>query len=310
MKTITITATAESLAQAEQLLALGVDRLYIGERAYGLRLPQTLTLSEIRKIAELAHSQGKEVTIAVNALMHQAMMDALPDYLDFLEEIKADYITVGDAGVFYICKRDKRPFKTIYDASTMVTSSRQINFWGKQAGASEAVLAREIPSAELFVMAEKLEIPGEILVYGASIIHHSKRPLLQNYYNFIKTDEGQISKERDLFLAEPGDPESHHSVYEDNHGTHIFANNDLNMMTKLEELVGHGFDHWKLDGVYCPGQNFVDIVACFTEARDLLYSGVFTEAEAQRLSSRVQELHPVNRGLDTGFYDYAPDRVK
>ena len=31
--------------------------------------------------------------------MHQSMMDALPDYLDFLEEIKADYITVGDAGV-------------------------------------------------------------------------------------------------------------------------------------------------------------------------------------------------------------------
>ena len=68
----------------------------------------------------------------------------------------------------------------------MVTSSRQINFWGKQAGASEAVLAREIPSAELFIMAENLQIPAEVLVYGASIIHHSKRPLLQNYYNLSK----------------------------------------------------------------------------------------------------------------------------
>ena len=29
-----------------------------------------------------------------------------------------------------------------------------------------------------------------------------------------------------------------------------FSNNDLNMMTKLSELVEHGFDHWKLDGVY------------------------------------------------------------
>ena len=120
----------------------------------------------MRKIAELVHESGKELTVAVNALMHQSMMDALPDYLDFLEEIKADYITVGDAGVFYICNRDKRPFKMIYDASTMVTSSRQINFWGKQAGASEAVLAREIPSAELFIMAENLQIPAEVLVYG------------------------------------------------------------------------------------------------------------------------------------------------
>ena len=144
MKKIVITATAESYEQARELLELGVDRIYIGEKTFGLRLPKPLSFAEMRKIAELVHESGKELTVAVNALMHQSMMDALPDYLDFLEEIKADYITVGDAGVFYICNRDKRPFKMIYDASTMVTSSRQINFWGKQAGASEAVLAREI----------------------------------------------------------------------------------------------------------------------------------------------------------------------
>ena len=63
----------------------------------------------------------------------------------------------------------------IYDASTMVTSSRQINFWGKQAGASEAVLAREIPSAELFIMAENLQIPAEVLVYAGK------------YYSPLKT---------------------------------------------------------------------------------------------------------------------------
>ena len=163
MEKIVITATAESYEQACELLELGVDRIYIGEKAFGLRLPKPFSFAEMRKIAELVHESGKELTVAVNALMHQGMMDALPDYLDFLEEIKADYITVGDAGVFYICNRDKRPFKMIYDASTMVTSSRQINFWGKQAGASEAVLAREIPSAELFVMAENLQIPAEVL---------------------------------------------------------------------------------------------------------------------------------------------------
>ncbi len=154
------------------------------KKDYGLRLPQTLSYDEINRIAQLVHAAGKELTVAVNALMHQSMMDSIKPFLDFLKEIQADYITVGDAGVFYVLKRDGYPFKTIYDASTMVTSSRQINFWGKQAGASEAVLAREIPSAELFVMAENLQIPAEVLVYGASIIHHSKRPLLQNYYNF------------------------------------------------------------------------------------------------------------------------------
>ena len=132
---------------------------------------------------------------------------------------------------------------------------------------------------------------------------------LQNYYNFIKTDEA-VTKERDLFLSEPGDPDSHYSVYEDLHGTHIFANNDLDMMTKLSELVEHGFDHWKLDGVYCPGENFVKITEYFVKARDLIEAGEFSQDQAFLFDEAIHKLHPANRGLDTGFYDYEPDRVK
>ena len=39
MKKIVITATAESYEQARELLELGVDRIYIGEKTFGLRLP-------------------------------------------------------------------------------------------------------------------------------------------------------------------------------------------------------------------------------------------------------------------------------
>ena len=309
MEKIIITATAESIEQVKELLEAGVDRIYVGEKHYGLRLPHTFSYDELRQIADLAHEAGREIVVAVNALMHQDMMDNIKPFLDFLAEIKTDYITVGDAGVFYVVNRDKYPFKTIYDASTMVTSSRQINFWGQKAGASEAVLAREVPSAELFAMQDILEIPAEVLVYGASVIHHSKRPLLQNYYNFTHIDD-EKTRERDLFLAEPSDPTSHYSIFEDNHGTHTFANNDLDLMTKLLELVEHGFTHWKLEGIYTPGHNFVEIAKLFIQARDLILAGKFTHDQAFLLDEAVHRYHPKNRFLDTGFYEYDPDMVK
>ena len=309
MEKIIITATAESIEQVKELLEAGVDRIYVGEKHYGLRLPHTFSYDELRQIADLVHEAGREIVVAVNALMHQDMMDNIKPFLDFLAEIKTDYITVGDAGVFYVVNRDKYPFKTIYDASTMVTSSRQINFWGQKAGATEAVLAREVPSAELFAMQDILEIPAEVLVYGASVIHHSKRPLLQNYYNFTHIDD-EKTRERDLFLAEPADPTSHYSIFEDNHGTHIFANNDLDLMTKLLELVEHGFTHWKLEGIYTPGHNFVEIAKLFIQARDLILAGKFTHDQAFLLDETVHRYHPKNRFLDTGFYEYDPDMVK
>ena len=309
MEKIIITATAESLDQVRELLAAGVDRIYVGEEDYGHRLPKNFTFDELREIAKLVHAAGKEVTVAANALMHQEMMDKIKPFMDLMREIQVDYLVVGDAGVFYINKRNSYNFKLIYDTSVFVTSSRQINFW-KDHGAVEAVLAREIPSVELFDIAKNLDMPAEILVYGASVIHHSKRTLLQNYYNFTEAEETDKSRQRGLFLAEPGDPDSHYSIFEDKHGTHIFINNDISMMTKLLELADQGYRNWKLDGIYCPGPNFVTIAKLFVQARDLIEKGQFSNDQAFLLEEEVRKLHPVERGLDTGFYDYDKDKVK
>ena len=308
MEKIIITATAESIEQVKDLLAAGVDRIYVGEENYGLRLPHNFTYDELREIAKLVHDAGRELTVACNALMHQDMMDNIKPFLDLMKEIKVDYLVVGDAGVFYVNKRDGYNFKLIYDTSVFVTSSRQVNFWGEH-GAVETVLAREIPSEELFKMSENLDFPAEVLVYGASVIHHSKRPLLQNYYNFTHVDD-EKTRERGLFLSEPNDENSHYSIYEDKHGTHIFINNDIDMMTKLSELVEHHFTHWKLDGIYCPGDNFVEIAKLFVKARDLMQEGTFSQDQAFLFDEEIHRLHPIGRGLDTGFYDFDPDTFK
>ena len=63
MKNIIITATAESVEQAQALIDAGVDRIYVGEKDYGLRLPQTLSYDEINRIAQLVHAAGKELTV-------------------------------------------------------------------------------------------------------------------------------------------------------------------------------------------------------------------------------------------------------
>ena len=54
--------------------------------------------------------------------------------------------------------------------------------------------------------------------------------------------------------------------FEDKRGTHILPS-DLGLMTKLTELVEHGFTHWKLEGLYTPGQNFVEVAKLFIQAR-------------------------------------------
>ncbi len=69
--------------------------------------------------------------------------------------------------------------------------------------------------------------------------------------------DDEKDKSRDLFLARPSDPESHYSIL----GTImelISLPMYYSLMTELNELLEHGFT-WKLEGLYTPGQNFVEI---------------------------------------------------
>ena len=54
----------------------------------------------------------------------------------------------------------------------------------------------------------------------------------------------------------------------------------------------------------------VKITEYFVKARDLIEAGEFSQDQAFLFDEAIHKLHPANRGLDTGFYDYEPDRVK
>lgn len=305
---VELIATVESIPQAVALLKAGVDILYFGEDTFGLRLPHSFTKEEQKTLVKLAHSYGKKVSIAVNAIFHNEGIELVPDYLKFLKEIEVDTITLGDPGVVQIMKNPEYHIPYRYDAQVLVTSSRSINFWAKR-GAVGAVVAREVPRDELKDLAKKSMVPVEFLVYGATCIHQSKRPLLQNYYNFIEKEEG-VTRDRGLFLSEPRKPHSHYSIYQDNNGTHIFANNDVLLAKYLQELAEMGVAQWKLEGIFSPGDNFVEIARLFVQARNLIEIGQWNEELATQLEEDVRALHPENRGVDTGFFLYEPNFVK
>lgn len=305
---IQIIATAESIKQAEQLLDAGVDQLYIGNDDFGLRLPNSFSNDAIETMTKMAHTYNKQVLIAVNGLMHNEHIESITPYLQFLEDIGVDAITLGDPGVVQTMRRNNIEIPFVYDAQTLVTSARQVNFWVKR-GAVGAVLARELTWTELQQIKRQVEVPLEVLVYGATCIHQSKRPLVENYFNFIDED-ADTSKDRGLFLAEPKRTDTHYSIYEDKNGTHIFANDDVNLLPYVDDLSTVGLSHWKLDGIFTKGDRFVEIAKLFVQAKEALVAGNFTTDLKLALNEQLLNLHPVERTLSEGFYSKDPSDVQ
>jgi len=305
---IKIITTVESIDQARQLLEAGVDELYFGQDEFGLRLPTSFDREDQEKLTNMAHDAGKTVSIAVNAILHNEDIEKLPEYLKFLKGIGVDSITVGDPGAIHIMRKNDLFIPFRYDSQVMTTNSRQINFW-KDRGAIEAVVARELPKDELAQLAKNSKLPIEMLVYGATCIQQSRRPLLQNYFNFIKRYD-EHGKERGFFVSDPNDSSTHYSIYQDINGTHTFANNDINMSMHLLDLVKMGVFTWKFDGVFTPGNNFVEIVKLFIKAKEEILNREWNPDKAKVLDESVKMLHPKNRGLDTGFYLIDPSTIR
>lgn len=305
---IELIATTESLEQGKQLLLNGADYVVTGEKVFGLRLPGYLTDEEIGELVTYAHEQGKQVIVAANAILHNDKIEMARPYLKRMKALNVDRLLVGDTGLIQIMKDPEYYIPYIYDASVLTTSSGQVNFW-KKYGAIAALVAREVPYVELELLLPKAEMPVVTQIYGAQCIQQSKRNLLGNYFNFIGKEPLNF-EERHLFISEPGKDDTHYSIYQDSHGTHVFANKDLHLLEHLPKLKAINASQWYLDGIYTPGQDFVTIVQAYDEARRLLESGEWNEARIAELDETIKKCHPKNRELDTGFFLYAADTVQ
>lgn len=305
---IEIISTVHSIAQAEKLIALGVDRLYIGEDAFSLRLPKTFTLDELAYVTNLAHKYNTDIQVAVNAMMHNEQIKEVESYLSFLAQIGVDVITVGDPGVVHILKQQKIKLPFIYDAQTLVTNARQINFWQKR-GAVGAVVARELTFTELRMIQGKISIPLEVLIYGPTCIHHSKRPLLTNYFRYLQKEESQQEK-TSFYLSEAKRVETQYPIIEDSQGTHVFSTYDINLLPYLENLYEHQLTQWKIDGLLLEEDQHIKIVEIFMKAKKALETHKGKILHINNLQEQLKVYQPQHRDLDSGFFLKKPEDIE
>lgn len=67
---------------------------------------------------------------------------------------------------------------------------------------------------------------------------------------------------------------------------------------------------FKLEGIFTPGQDFVEIVKLFVVAKEALLAGIWNESLLEELNQKIVALHPEKRELDEGFFIKDPDEVK
>ncbi|MGX6442848.1 peptidase U32 family protein [Neobacillus sp. K501] len=303
MKKTEILVTPLTTEDILPLAEAGADAFVIGEQRYGLRLAGEFNRDDVKKAIDLAHSQGKKVYVAMNAIFHNEKINELGDYIGFLSEAKADAIIFGDPAVLMAAREAAPNMKLHWSTETTGTNWYTCNYWGKK-GAKRAVLAREINMDAIVEIKENAEVEIEVLVHGMSCMFQSKRSLLGNYFEYQgKAMEIENRKQQKNMFLHDKERENKYPIFEDENGTHIMSPNDICIIDELQEMLEAGVDSFKIDGILKTSEYLLAVTKAYREAVDLFFEDPdLYEDKKDELLAAIEKVQPANRKLDTGFF--------
>lgn len=285
------------------LIEAGADAFVVGEQKYGLRLAGEFSREDVKKAIELAHSKGKKVYVAMNAIFHNEKVEDLKDYFQFVNEAHADAVIFGDPAVLMTAKEVAPEMKLHWSTETTGTNWYSCNYWGRK-GAKRAVLAREINMDAIVETKEHAEVEIEVQVHGMTCMFQSKRSLLGNYFEYQgKVMEIENRKaQKNMFLHDK-DRANKYPIFEDENGTHIMSPNDVCIIDELQEMLDAGVDSFKIDGILKSSEYILEATKAYRQAIDYyLEDPELYEDKKDELFAHLEEIQPPNRALDTGFF--------
>lgn len=303
MKKPELLVTPHSVEHVKQLLEAGADAFIIGEQRFGLRLAGEFTVAEVEEVTNLIHAAGKKVYVAVNALFHNASLDALDAYLLEMNRIGVDALVFGDPAVVMAVRELEIDIPLHWNPETIATNWFQANYWGER-GSKRAVLARELSIDEVVEIKENANVEIEVQVHGMTCMFQSKRSLLGNYFLYQdKVMEVENRKENHNMFLHDDERKNKYPIYEDLNGTHIFSPNDMCIIDELTELFEAGIDSLKIDSVLKSEEYATTVTNLYRQAIDSYFdeSPEAYEDIKDGLLEKIEEIQPALRPLDTGF---------
>jgi len=251
-KRIELLSPAGDMERLQMAVAYGADAVYLSGETFGMRaFAGNFTREGLKAAVELCHAHGAQAHITCNTMPRNDELAALPEYLEFLQDVGADALIVGDAGVLALAKRHAPKVKVHMSTQIGVTNYAAARFWYDQ-GASRVILARELTLDEAAAICANRpkDLEVEAFVHGAMCVSFSGRCVLSNYMAGRDASRGACAQpcRYKYALMEEQRPGEFFPVEEGDEGTYIFNSKDMCMIDHLDDLVSIGLDSLKIEG--------------------------------------------------------------
>ena len=306
-----ILSPAGDLERLYAAVQFGADAVYLAGKQYGMRTAAgNFELDELKKGIDHAHKNGVKVYVTCNTIPHNEEMAVMPEFLEALNDFKADGVIVSDVGVIDLAKKYAPKVDLHISVQSGIVNHNSANFFYNQ-GAKRVVLARELSLEEIAEIRAKTpkDLELEAFIHGAMCVSFSARCLLSSYMTGRDANRGDCAQpcRWSYALVEEKRPGQYFPVSETKEGTYILNANDLCMAEHLNLVEKAGIDSLKIEGRAKSHYYVAAVTNTYYLALQSL--NACKDKDNWVLDDHIkQELMKVShRGYSTGFYFSRPE---
>jgi len=233
-------APAGNLEKLKIALAYGAKAIYLAGQRFGLRSgADNFSLAELSQATALCRAQGAKLYLAINAMLLDEELAALPEYLQEIKPLAPDAVIAGDLAVAaMVGKVLGCPLHVSTQAN--VQNSVHAQMW-KDQGATRLVPGRELSLAEAGELGAKTGLEVEVFIHGALCMAYSGFCTISNYLAGRDSNRGGcIQSCRFEYQLETPQGETAQ--------VHFLNSKDLKGIAFLPEFQRYGITAAKIEG--------------------------------------------------------------
>ena len=297
-------APAGDMERLRMAVLYGADAVYLAGESFGMRsFAGNFSPEELPKAVRFAHDHGVRVHVTINTMPRNGEIEALPAWLELLNDAGVDALIAADLGTFTLAGKYAPRCERHVSTQVSIANHVAAQAWYEQ-GAKRVILARELSLEEIRELRAKTppELEIEAFIHGAMCVSYSGRCLLSNYMTGRDSNRGACAQpcRYQYYLMEEKRPGEYFPVFEDNKGTYIMNSRDMCMIDHVDDLIDAGLSSLKIEGRAKSAYYAAIVTGAYRHVIDDVFAGRPADPIWRDEVEKVSHRH-----YATGFY-YGP----
>jgi putative protease len=288
--------TLTDIKNIEKLNKINVKNIIVTSIEFGDRANKFFSLDEIENVISKTNMYDINVYLNMNVMVHEFELADLDNYLSKVQNLDLKGIYFNDLAILELSKKYNLLNKMIYNPDTLMTNSRDINYY-LDYGIKSVVISKELTLDEILLIQNNIPNKLDLVIHGRLSMSYSRRMYIKNYLKHINNNY-DYSKSNKLTLIE-ATRDKKMPIMENRHGSSLFTDytlcsfDELLQLNKLNRLI--------VDDIFL---DFEEVEYSVKQ-----YNKVLNNDDSKEMLAQIREKYPESN-YDSGYMYRKTNLVK